>query len=472
LVLEGDDVELDKSIIEGISDPLTHLVRNAADHGLELPDLREGLGKPRKGTIELKAYHEDGYVKIDISDDGSGIDVEKLITKLISARYISKEDSEKMTEQEILELVFRPGVSTAEKISDISGRGVGMDVVKSNIEKLGGNIELITKKGYGTKVRLILPLTIAIIQALILEVGNQRFAISQMNLSEVVRIKNNDPKRKIEIIQHSEVLRLRDKLLPIVRLSDILEIKEQGTEKNNNFEEQADAVTIVLILQVGTKSFGLVVDKIFGSEEILIKPLPSALKSCDCYSGVTIMGDGKIAMILDLEGVIKIAELKFRAEPIESKKDVNISRIADEQQNLLLFQCTGNEIYGLDLSLISRVERIMSKDIEYVGSKEYIKFMNQKFRIIHPEYYLPVNKNKSLQEKKYLILPMIEDINAGILAEKIIDNICGSLIVDDKDEKVKGITGTIIYNNIIVQLINIYELYELAMPELYSRKRG
>jgi len=225
LELEGADVELDKSIIEALYDPLTHLVRNAADHGLETPDERIKSDKPRAGTIKLKAYHEGGYVYIDIIDDGKGICLESIKEKAIEKGFADKSDLAAMGDREILQLLFKPGFSTAENITDISGRGVGMDVVKTNIEKLGGKIEIFTVQGSGTTFRLLLPLTLAIIPSLILEVEDQKFALPQVNLQEIVRIKANDPLRRIEYINNAEVLRLRGGLLPIVHLADILNLQ-------------------------------------------------------------------------------------------------------------------------------------------------------------------------------------------------------------------------------------------------------
>ncbi|MFZ5986438.1 MAG: hybrid sensor histidine kinase/response regulator [Bacillota bacterium] len=465
LKLEGVEVELDKSIIEALGDPLTHLVRNAADHGLETPDKRELLGKPRTGTIELKAYHEGGYVNIDIKDNGAGINVEKLREKAVERGIISRADTETMGEQESLQLIFKPGFSTAEKVTDVSGRGVGMDVVKTNIEKLGGSIEIFTKVGEGTTIRLMLPLTLAIIPSLIVEVEGQKFALPQVNLQEIVRIKPDDKVRRIEFLHNSEVLRLRGKLLPIVHLSDVLGIEGASVHTPNH----ASNVIRVLVLKIGSKRFGIAVDSIHESEEILVKPLPKFVKDCRCYSGVTIMGDGKTAMILDVEGIIEKAGLKFtETETENTKRGLEVSdEDTREQQSLLLFKCSGTETFAIDLPMVSRVEEIDSNLIEKIGDKEYIKFRGDTLRVIRPENYLPASSVDSNAKKLYVIIPKLVKYPIGIIIEKIYDTVQTSVKLKQDDLKAKGIIGSTIINNRIVLLINIYELFESADPDHY-----
>lgn len=502
LQLEGVDVELDKSIIEALGDPLTHLVRNAADHGLETPDTREKLGKPKTGRILMKAYHEGGYVNIDIIDDGAGIDSEKIKQKALEKGLISKQELSGMGEQEILQLLFRPGFSTADKITDVSGRGVGMDVVKTNIAKLGGTVEIFTIVGKGTTFRLLLPLTLAIIPSLIVEVENQKFALPQVNLQEIVRIKPGDSSKKIEYIHNSQVLRLRGRLLPIVHLADVLGLKrtyidfatgEKKDEKRKTLYDQRrrkkeppseenlintpvcnrknESNTIrILVLKIGSRKFGLAVDVIHGGEEILVKPLSKFIKDCKCYSGVTIMGDGKTAMILDPEGIIEKAGLKFvddRDDKTE-KELIDASEKMKEQQSLLLFKGSGPEVFGIDLSMVLRVEEISCREIENIGDKEYIKFRSESLRVIRPENYLTISNLESEKEKLYVIIPKLVKHPLGILVQEIKDTLQTCIKLNSEDLKVKGITGSTIINNRIILLINIYELFELADPDNYT----
>lgn len=501
LQLEGVDVELDKSIIEALGDPMTHLVRNAVDHGLEMPKERENQGKPRLGRIILKAYHEGGYVNIDIIDDGAGIDIEKVKEKALEKELISKSELSAMGEQDVLQLLFRPGFSTADKITDVSGRGVGMDVVKTNIGKLGGTVEIFTSVGKGTTFRLLLPLTLAIIPSLIVEVESQKFALPQVNLQEIVRIKPGDNIKKIEYIHNSQVLRLRGRLLPIIHLADVLELNrtfsdpvtgKRKEERRKTFYDQrskkkkihteggaseilpckrkSETNTIrILVLKIGSRKFGLAVDVIHGGEEILVKPLSKFVKECKCYSGVTIMGDGKAAMILDPEGIIDKAALKFVDEQDDKPESemMEASEAMKEQQNLLLFKCSGPETFGIDLSMVSRVEEISLNDIEKIGDKEYIKFRGDSLRLIRPEEYLPVGKGDSQSGKLYVIIPKLVKHPLGILIQEINDTMEACIRFNKDDMVVKGLTGSTILNNRIVLLINVYELFELADPAHY-----
>ena len=463
LTIEGEDVELDKSMIEGLTDPLTHLVRNAADHGIETASERETLGKPSSGNIILKAYHESGYVNIDIIDNGRGIETQNIKQKALEKDLMSKSELEKLSNQDILKLIFKPGFSTAEKITDVSGRGVGMDVVKTNIEKLGGSIEIFTTAGEGTTIRLMLPLTLAILQSLIVEVEGERFALPQVNVKEIVKIKKGDDTRKIEFVSGSQVLRLRGKLLPLVHLADVLGIEKSAkTDKSVEIQESLR----VFVLKIGSRRFGVVVDTVIGSEEILVKPLPVYLKDAACYSGVTIMGDGKIAMILDAEGIIKVSKLKFIEEKVALTADEDIDKgQMNETQNILLFKCSGNETFAIDLSMIARIEEIKREDIECVGDKMHIKHNGSSLRVIRPEDYLSVNKNVAFNEKLYVIIPKLVHHPIGIIAEKIYDNVNTRLNLKTKDIQMECLVGSAVYDNKILLVLNLYELLDKLTKE-------
>ncbi len=455
LIIEGADVELDKSIIEGLGDPLTHLIRNSADHGLELPDEREADGKSRIGIIKLRAYHECGAVNIDIIDDGKGMDAEKIKKSALEKGVLAQSELDSMSESEIIKLIFRPGFSTAQKLTDVSGRGVGMDVVKTNIEKLGGSVEIFTTIGEGTTVRLILPLTLAIVQSLVVSTCRHRFIIPQVDVQEIVRIRDDELK-KIEFVQNAEVFRLRGQLIPVVHLSKVLKIGD---------EVEGDKGIRVLIIRQGKRRFGLAVEDVLGSEETLVKPVPMYLKDCLAYSGVTILGDGKTAMIIDAEGIVRISELKFLdgseafAENLENQSNLN------ETQNLLLFKCSGNELYALDIAMVSRIEKIRLAEIETIGNKMYVNHRGDSLRIVRPEDYLDVSSCDLSQEFAYIIIPKLVRHPMGILAKSIQDNIKVSLKLDDQEIKMKGLIGSSIYDNKIMLVINIYELFEIADPD-------
>lgn len=506
LELQGSEVELDKSIVEALGDPLTHLVRNAIDHGMESPDERIRRGKSRMGTIKLKAYHESGYVNIDVIDDGKGIDTTMIRLRAYEKGFIGQADVEALGEQESLQLLFKPGFSTAEAVTDLSGRGVGMDVVKTDIEKLGGKIEIFTTVEKGTTFRLLLPLTLAIIPSLIVEAEKQKFALPQINVQEIVRIKANDPERKIEFVNHSEVLRLRGRLLPIVHLADVLGLSrtyvdpatgERVPDKRKKiivFKNSPEVTALdpsdqgeleerrgykltnivrIIVIKIGARRLGLSVDTIHGSEEILVKTLPAHIKGCNNYSGVTILGDGKVAMILDPSGIIENSNLRYIDDRFEANNKLQTSEAERmrENQSLLLFKCSGPETLALDMAMVSRVEEVRIEDIETIGEKEYIKFRGEPLRIVRPEDYIAIRKNESSRPasgKCFVIIPKLVKHPMGILIEKMHDTMQASISLSENDSiTTKGLIGSTILNDRIVILLNVYELFEMANPEQY-----
>ncbi len=459
LKIEGNDVELDKTIVESLGDPLTHLVRNSIDHGIETPEQREQLGKLKTGTISLKAYHEGGHVIIDVIDNGSGIDLEKLKTKAQENSLVDTSELALMGERELLDLLFRTGFSTADQVTDLSGRGVGLDVVKNNIDKLGGVMEILNNPGQGATFRLTLPITLAIVHSLLIEVEGLKFALPQVNLQEMVRIKPEESVGKLQVFQDSLVLRLRGKLVPTVRLSDVLGIAENNTSTQ---------LIRVLVVKSGSKRFGLIVDRILDDEEILVKNLPRHLKDCPCYSGITVLGDGKIAMILDLEGIAAKAGFKFsEKQEIVSSHSLVTEDHLNEKQNLLLFKCSGPETFCIDLSMVARVEKITAEQIETIGDKEFIQFRETALRVIRLENYLSVGKTESNSNKLFVIIPKLVKHPIGILIEQMVDTVETNISFNPHDLKEKGLLGSAVLGNRITLIINMYELFELADPEHY-----
>ena len=287
--MEGKETELDKTIIESIKDPLTHLVRNAVDHGIETPEKRQASGKSPEGHLFLRAFHEGGQVNIEISDDGAGIDLERVKQKSVEKGLVAPDQASRLSDRELLNLLFLPGFSTADKVTTVSGRGVGLDVVKTNIEKIGGTVDIQNRFGQGTTLKIKIPLTLAIIPALIVTSAGDRYAIPQVSLLELVRLEGEQARKGIEMIHGAAVYRLRGKLLPLVNLNHELRVEESG-----NGSEQAAAVNIV-VLQADDRQFGLVVDEINDTEEIVVKPLGKQLKGISTFAGATIMGDGQVA---------------------------------------------------------------------------------------------------------------------------------------------------------------------------------
>jgi two-component system chemotaxis sensor kinase CheA len=461
LEVQGGEVELDKSIIEVLVDPLVHLVRNAAAHGLETPKERKSAGKTVHGTIELNAYYKSGFVIIDVIDDGKGIDLEKVKSKALENEIISSTELEHMSEKEIMELILKPGFSTSENVTDISGRGVGMDVVKTNIKKMGGNIEIYSIKNKETNIRLIIPLTLAILSAIIVESSNQKFALPQVNIKEIVRIVPNDNNKKLEYINERLVLRLREKLLPIVNLSEILTNEWVDI---SNWEK----IIRILIVKIGIKEFGIVVDEIYDGEEVLVKSLPKYIKDSECYSGVTILGDGKVAMILDINSIAQKAKLKLNNETIVDNNEEKHETIKQtfESNKIILFKCSEHETLAMEVSLVERVEEIQYNNIELVGNEEFVKIKEKIFKVIRPSNYISISKSKNLNKRQYIII-LKGNKSVGILINKICDttqiDVNTNLNVDSI--KLKGISGSPVIDNKILLLLNITELLEMALGE-------
>lgn len=468
LSLRGMDVELDRSLIEALVDPMTHLVRNSLDHGIEAPEVRQSKKKPVSASLVLRAYHESGRVIIEVCDDGAGIDCEKIKKKALQMGIVGNKKLMAMRESDVFNLIMTPGFSTSEQVTDLSGRGVGMDVVKTNIEKLGGKIEIDSELDKGTTVRLMLPLTLAIISALLVVANNQTFAIPQANVRELLLIQPGESNEKrIEIVNQRPVLYLRGRVIPLIQLSEILfsgDLQDSCQGKNPGIA--IDKVQRVLIVKSGSLVYGLVVDSVYDTEEILVKPLSPTLGSCGLYSGMTVLGDGSIAMILDTESLrvdagIELAEENWTIDTQEAKL------CEEETQSLLLFKCSGGEMLGLDLAMVSRVEEVDIKALQKVGAKYYVAFQGQTTRVIRPEHYLPITRRKNKLSKVYIIMPRMERHAIGIIAENICDTVSAKVVLDKDGVCGTGILGSALIEEQVVTLVNIHELFFAAAPEYY-----
>ena len=380
LDMDGAETELDKSIIEAIKDPLTHLVRNSCDHGLETPAERQNCGKAPQGKLLLRAFHEGGQVNIEINDDGRGIDTERVKQKAVQRGLVRSEQAERMSEREALHLIFQPGFSTAEQVTNISGRGVGMDVVKTNIEKIGGTVDLVSRIGHGTTVKIKIPLTLAIIPGLVVMSGGERFVIPQVSLLELVRLEGEAGRRLIERIHGMPVYRRRGNLLPIVYLNEALRLVPSHSSA------AADVLNIV-ILQAEEKQFGLVVDGIHDTQEIVVKPLGKQLKGLSWYAGATIMGDGKVALILDVLGLgLKSGVLSELRD--SSRSDTQKAESESERQTLLLFRSGRYERLAVPLSLVARLEEFPRSKIEHASGKMVVQYRGQILPLLPLNSYL------------------------------------------------------------------------------------
>ncbi len=460
LKIEGQETELDKTIIEGIRDPLTHLVRNAIDHGLEDPETRTNLKKDAQGTLILRAYHEGGQVNIEIVDDGRGIDPEKIRNKAVERGLLSFDQAKNLSDRDAINMIFRAGFSTAEKVTNISGRGVGMDVVKTNIEKIGGTVEIISTKGKGTTVKIKIPLTLAIIPALVVTAGSQRFAIPQINLLELVSLEGEDI-NAIENMGDAEIYRLRGKLLPIIRLKNILQLEDDDTASS-------DAVNIV-VLGADDTQFGLVVDLIHDTEEIVVKPLDKHLKEIGSFAGATVMGDGKVALILDVVGLAETARVALEKNQsfVDHKEGTELS---DEYSHtLLLFSVADEDQYALPLSLVSRLETFPASAVEQAGNREVIQYRGTIMPLLRLENHLPIRPMP--QSETISVLTFTVDNNdVGFVVNEILDVIETSEKVNSAALQQTGILGTIIIDGKITLLVDAFRIIQSEFPEWFNRK--
>src|SRR5258706_1349853 len=387
--MEGRETELDKTIIEAIKDPLTHLVRNSVDHGIQLPEDRVKWGKDRSGRLILRAFHEGGQVNIEITDDGAGLNVERIYQKAIERGIITTERAAHMTEREIFNLIFLPGFSTAEQVTNVSGRGVGMDVVKTNVEKIGGTVDIQSTLGRGTTVRVKIPLTLAIIPALIVTCGGDRYAIPQVRLVELVRLRGEVGKG-IELVHGAPVYRLRGRLLPLVYLNRELKLAADAHPTT-----QMDAAANIVVLQADERQFGLVVDQINDTEEIVVKPLRKQLKTVKIFAGSSIMGDGRVALILDVLGLAQhagvITETRDRAL---TEKATTAAGARADKQTFLLFAGPGDSRMAIPLSNLARLEEFPVAQVEMSGSQWVTQYRGQILPLIRLDVVLEERSNK------------------------------------------------------------------------------
>jgi two-component system, chemotaxis family, sensor kinase CheA len=446
--MEGKETELDKTIIEAIKDPLTHLVRNTVDHGIEKAEVRVANGKPAEGCLYLRAYHEGGQVNIEISDDGGGLNLDRIKSKAIEKGLISADQASRLHEREVAQLIFLPGFSTAEKVSNVSGRGVGMDVVKTNIEKIGGTVDLNTTVGHGTSIKIKIPLTLAIIPALIITSNGKRFAIPQVNLLELVRIETTTAHPGIEWIQGAPVYRLRGRLLPLVYLRQVL--------KSDIAQSQSDACLNIVVLRVDDRQFGLVVDRINDTEEIVVKPMGKQFKGVTVFAGATIMGDGKVALILDVLGLAHAANV--------ISKDRNRSllegngRVKEEcgaHQTLLILGTGTDRRLALPISQVARLEKLSTETIEHTDSLEVVQYRGEILPLVRLARVLGIEEPQEAREGMLNVVVYTEnDSSYGLVVNRIID-IVDVELDESKLSRRNGLLGSAIIQNHVTILVDL-----------------
>jgi two-component system chemotaxis sensor kinase CheA len=466
LVMEGKETDLDRTIIEAIKDPLTHVIRNAVDHGIETPAVRVAAGKPEQGTLTLRAYHEGGQVNIEILDNGHGIDSARVKDKAVQRSLITPDQAAVMSDREIFNLIFLPGFSTAEKVTNVSGRGVGMDVVKTNIEKIGGSVDVLSEAGQGTTLKIKIPLTLAIIPALIVTSGGERFAIPQVSLLELVRLEAEQARKGIEMLYGAPIYRLRGQLLPLAYLNRELKLDLPAGDSTNAADH--DAAVNIVVLQADGRQFGMVVDEINDTEEIVVKPLGKQLKGITCFAGATIMGDGKVALILDVMGLAQhanvIAEVRDRAVTGKTK----MVEKADERQTLLLFNAGRNKRMAIPLAMVARLEEFPRAQVERSGNQEVVQYRGQILPLIQVADYLPnADSAPAPSDPVQVVVYSEAGRSVGLVVGKINDIVQEALTVKRSNNR-DGILGSAVVQDKVTDLLDVVGIIRAADPTFYE----
>jgi two-component system chemotaxis sensor kinase CheA len=455
LEMHGAETDLDRQVLDLIKDPLTHMVRNSADHGLEMPAERRAAGKPERGCIRLSAYHEGGHIIIQIADDGRGLNTERIKAKAIAQGLATEAEIEKLTEAQIHKFIFVPGFSTATEVTAVSGRGVGMDVVRNNIDQIGGTIDVKSVAGAGLKFTIKIPLTLAIVAALIVEAGGERFAIPQLSVVELVRARS-DSEHRIERIKDTTVLRLRDKLLPLARLSQLLGIEQPGDVESG----------FIVVTQVGSQTFGIVVDAVFHTEEIVVKPMSGRLRHIAMFSGNTILGDGAVIMIVDPNGVAQAFGGTVTSQMVAAEAGNGKSGSADEQMtSLLVFRAGSSQPKAVPLALITRLEEVDARKIELSNGRHMIQYRGQLMPLVTPSESVRVK-----QEGAQPLLVFSDGARAmALVVDEIVDIVEDRLDIQVASDNA-GVLGSAIIKGQATEIVDVGHFLPLAFEDWFRRK--
>jgi len=455
LEMHGADTELDRQVLDLIKDPLTHMVRNSADHGLEMPADRSKAGKPEVGTIRLSAYHEGSHILICIADDGRGLNTDRIKQKALENGLASESDLEKMTEAQIHKFIFAPGFSTAAKVTNVSGRGVGMDVVRTNIDQIGGTIDVKSVPGEGSSFTIKIPLTLAIVSALIVEAAGDRFAIPQLSVVELVRARANSDHR-IERIKDTPVLRLRNKLLPLIHLKKLLKI-DGGAEidAENGF---------IVVTQVGSQTFGIVVDGVFHTEEIVVKPMSSKLRHISMFSGNTILGDGSVIMIIDPNGIVSAIGTAGAGQRDIAEESDSMRGASDQLTSLLVFRAGSQQPKAVPLSLVTRLEELDATKIELSNGRHMIQYRDQLMPLVE------IEGAKVRDQGSQPILVFADDGRSmGLVVDEIIDIVEERLNIEVSSNN-DGILGSAVIKGQATEVIDVGHFLPMAFADWFRRK--
>jgi two-component system chemotaxis sensor kinase CheA len=464
LEMEGGDTELDRTLLEAVKDPLTHIVRNAVDHGIESPEVRVAAGKNETGTLKLRAAHEGGQVVVEIRDDGKGIDPAVIGAKAVEKGLVSAAKLESLTPNDVLQFLFLPGFSTAAKVTNVSGRGVGMDVVKTNIERIGGSVDVESVVGQGTVWRLKIPLTLAIVPALTVECAGQRYAMPQVNLLELVSLDTERMSKAIEDVGGAKVYRLRGALLPLIRLEEALELKRPT-------DVELPTNLVIAVLECDGRRFGLLVDRVLDTEEIVVKPLSGALKAIGAYAGATILGDGRVSLILDVQS---LARRTMRADGIEHATDAAAETqvVSGDGQRLLVVGLGGNRRVAIPLDVVTRLEEFKTDSIERVGRREVVRYRGEILPLVRLANHLGGGSRSSYSGEEVTSLPGVVYSSRGrsvaIVVDEIVDIVSGQDAHSDIDDA--GLVGSAVIRDRVTELLDVRSAILAADPNFFSEQ--
>lgn len=470
--MEGKETELDKTVIEAIKDPLTHVIRNSIDHGIESPEARLAAGKSAEGCLSLRAFHEGGQVIIQISDDGAGVSLDRVKRKAIERGLVTPEQAASMKEREALNLIFLPGFSTAAKVTTVSGRGVGMDVVRTNIEKIGGTVDVQSAAGRGTTLKIKIPLTLAIIPALIVTSAGERYAIPQISLLELVRLEGDEARAGIESVHDAPVHRLRGNLLSLVYLNR--EFKLSAAHQNS---ATAQDVVNIVVLQADDRQFGLVVDEVNDTEEIVVKPLGQHLKGLPVYAGATIMGDGRVALILDVLGLAQRASVVSGARDHKRVEEEKAKAHGKERQTFLLFKSPDDGRMVVPLSEVTRLEEFSRTAIEQSGRQQVVQYRGsilpllQLSGIVEERRRRPraahSKQTQSGSDKVHVVVHTRNGRSVGLLVDRILDIVEDDLSTRRPSSR-KGILGSVVIQGKVTEMLDLSVLIRAQDPSFFA----
>ncbi len=448
LQMEGHDTELDRSLLEALKGPLTHLVRNALDHGIETPAERIAAGKSGQGRLLLRSFHESGQVVVEISDDGKGIDPDTIARVAIERGVITRDQASRMETREIVNLIFRPGFSTATEVTNVSGRGVGMDVVRTNIERIGGTVDMQSQVGAGTTCRVRIPLTLAIIPALVIGEGEETYAIPQANLVELVRLEADDLSRSVEEVAGAPVLRLRGHLLPLVSMAEVL-----GRPR-----PEADALTVVVV-QADDMRFGICVDTVHDTQEIVVKPIGRQLKLLPTYAGATIMGDGRVALILDVPGIAHAHAIAQQAAA--TKRPAESVVVTDQASTALLVLEVGGQRAALPLREVSRLEEFALDRIERSGNAEAVQYRDGILPLVRLAGAIGLVESARDDDQVSVVVHESGANRIGIVIDRVLDVVDAAVVRSDVGRRA-GVLGSAVIGDRVTDLVDLDAVVALS----------